>query len=127
MALSLTERIGRVVRLVVTVGVLALVLGGMAASPAAANQRGDAVTDANDFVSGCLSNGGHPDAVASRDSYISLLCFHDNGSVQSCDWLESHDWTRECYFTHPEVRSPDGDGRSVDIGDEITQGQATGR
>ncbi len=91
MALSLTAWIGRVVRQVVTVGVLALVLGGMAASPAAANQRGDAVTAANDFITGCGANDGHPDAVASRDGYISVICFHDNGSIQSCDWLESHD------------------------------------
>jgi hypothetical protein len=127
MSLSYPERIGPVVRQAVMVGVLALVLGGMAASPAAANQRGDAVTDANDFISGCLSNGGTPDAVASNDRYISVLCFHENGSIQSCDWLESHNWSRDCFFTHSEVRSPDGDGRSVDIGDEIKEGQASGR
>ena len=127
MAFSSMAWIGRVVRQVVTVGLLTLVFGGMAASPAAANQRGDAVTAANDFIYGCVANGGNPDVVLSKDHYLSVTCFHENGSNQSCDWLESHDWERECWWTHPEVRSPDGDGRGVEIGDTIYQADAAGR
>jgi hypothetical protein len=124
MARSFTERIGRVVRLVVTVGVLALVLGAMVASPAAANQRGDAVTAANDFIYGCVANGGDPFAEVSTEGYIGISCRHENDRIQSCEWDASNEWNTKCWFS---VRSPDGDGRSLDIGDEITQGQAAGR
>jgi hypothetical protein len=117
---------GRVVRQVVTVGLLTLVFGAVAASPAAANQRGDAVTAANDFISGCVANGGDPDGTFSRDNYISVTCLHDNGSFQTCDWLESHEWERECWWTHPEVRSPDA-ATGVEIGDTIYQAHAAGR
>jgi hypothetical protein len=115
----------RIVRQVVTVGVLALVLGAMAASPAAANQRGDAVTAANDFIYGCTANGGDPDGAFARDHYISVTCLHENGSYQTCDWLESHAWEKECWWTHPEVRSPD-DGLGVEIGDTIYQAHTAG-
>jgi hypothetical protein len=108
----------------VTVGVLALVLGAMAASPAAANQRGDAVTAANDFIYGCMYNGGDIAGVGSKEESIVVVCLHEGGRTQQCQWDAAHGWERTCWW---EVRSPDKDGLGVEIGDEITQGQAAGR
>jgi hypothetical protein len=111
----------------VTVGVLALVLGGMAASPAAANQRGDAVTAANDFIYGCTANGGDINGVGSKEAFIVVVCLHENGSTQHCQWDATNGWKRTCWWDYPEVRSPDGGGPGVEIGDTIYQVHAAGR
>ena len=126
MAFSSMAWIGRVVRQVVTVGLLTLVIGAMAASPAAANQRGDAVTAANDFIYGCTANGGDIGGVGSKEEFIVVVCMHENGSSQQCSWDATNDWQRTCWWDYPEVRSPDGDGRSVEIGDTIYQAHAAG-
>ena len=127
MAFSSLGWIGRVVRQVVTVGLLILVLGAMVASPAAANQRGDAVTAANDFIYGCTYNGGDISGVGSKEESIVVVCLHENGSSQQCQWNATNGWERTCWWDHPEVRSPDGDGRGVEIGDTIYQTHAAGR
>jgi hypothetical protein len=117
----------RFVRHVVVVGLLTLVCGALAASPAAANQRGDAVNSANDFIYGCTANGGDIAGVGSKEEFVVVVCLHENGSSQQCSWDASNDWQRTCWWDHPELRSPDGDDHSVDIGDEIMQGQVAGR
>jgi hypothetical protein len=117
----------RFVRHVVVVGLLTLVCGALAASPAAANQRGDAVNSANDFIYGCTANGGDIAGVGSKEEFVVVVCLHENGSSQQCSWDASNDWERTCWWDHPELRSPDEDGRGVDTGDEIKQGQVVGR
>ena len=124
MALVLTAWIGRVVRRVVTVGVLALVLVGIVASPAAANQRGDAVTAANDFIYGCTYNGGDISGTASTKDSIVVVCFHETGRSQQCQWSAANGWQRKCWWYDSEVRSPDGAGRGVESGETIYQAHA---
>ncbi len=116
--------IGRVARQAMTVGVLALVLSTLAVSPAGANQRGDAVTAANDFIYGCTANGGDVVGVGSKVEFVVVVCLHENGSSQQCSWDASNDWERTCWWDHPELRSPDGDGPGVDPGDTINPGRA---
>src|SRR5688500_11641799 len=55
-------------------GSLALLLGGLAAAPAAAQTRDDAVTQANDLVSWCLLKGGDPDVWIDASGTVVAVC-----------------------------------------------------
>jgi hypothetical protein len=117
--------IGRVAWQAMTVGVLALVLSTLAVSPAAANQRGDAVNEANNYIFNCFRSGETPHGMGSNDKYISVHCQYGNGSIQNCEWSAANDWNVECWWSHPwGLRNPEGGGLGVDPGDTLNPGRA---
>jgi hypothetical protein len=100
-------------------------LGAVAAGPAAANQRGDAVTAANDFIHVCFAAGGTPMPIVSDAESIIVYCAYDNGSTKKCAYSAHNGWEEDCWWAHPWVPNPDN-GRGVDGGDQLTQGGAAG-
>lgn len=122
MAGSASARMGRIGRQIVAVMVLSLVLGGVATSPASANQRGPAVNEANNVISACFKADGNPWHVVAGDRHINVLCEYADGTL-NCHWWADDGWKPDCYWTpNPAVPNPDG-GASLDPGDAILQGR----
>lgn len=98
METSLAARVRRLFGLVVAAAALALLLGGLAADPAAAKTREEARTEANDFILACFGSGGEPGPWTSTVGVEKMVvaCAYDNGSVKVCEFLP----TTSCHFIY---------------------------
>lgn len=123
MAGSSSARMGRIGRQIVAVMVLSLILGGLATSPAAANQRGTAVNEANNVISACFKADGNPWGTWASDRYIGVICEYDDGTM-NCSWWADDGWEADCYWTpNSVVQNPDGRGPDADT---LHPGRASG-
>jgi hypothetical protein len=75
--------------------VLALLVLGLAATPAGARTRDDAVTQANDFIDKCFRLGGNPEVGPSIDGAIQVNCRFSNRTVV-CVWSAGLGWKLTC-------------------------------
>jgi putative hemolysin len=65
---------------------IAILLTGLAATPAGAQPRSVSVQKANDMVDLCFQRGGDPDVIMdSTGTSITVVCTMPNGDVMYCD------------------------------------------
>ena len=121
---SETVRVGPIVRHIVAVVVLTLVLGGLGANPVSANQRGNAVNEANSVITACFKSDGEILHTHSGDRSISVSCAYNDG-ILSCTWWADVAWYPDCYWIpNPITGSPDG-GAAVAGGSSNLPGRVT--
>lgn len=105
--------IGTLGRLMV-VAVVAVLIGGCLAAPAAARSRDDGTQDANDMIEGCVGMGGSPEVLEANEEFIEVACKFTDGSQLNCSWYVGNDWSTNCYLQSRTV--PGGSLLIVDPG-----------
>jgi hypothetical protein len=82
----------------VVLAVAALLLGGLAV-PARASPRSQGVSDANDYIFGCVQMGGDPVVVMdSTGENLTVLCRYSDGRVAVCQFLPVK---KDCQWVTP--------------------------
>jgi hypothetical protein len=85
-------------KLAVVLVATVLLLGGLAI-PAGATPRSEGVSKANDFVFGCIQQGGDPVVVMdSTGESLTVLCRWSDGTVSVCQFLPV---AKDCQWVHP--------------------------
>jgi len=85
-------------KLAMVLAVAVLLLGGVTTS-ALASPRSEGVSQANDFVFGCVSSGGDPVVIMdTTGENLTVLCRYSDGSVSVCQFLPV---VKSCQWVHP--------------------------
>ena len=123
MASSLTARVGRFIGVVAVAGVLALILGGLAAAPAEAKQQQQGhVSAANQYIWTCFQLGGDPSVYTGPDGTIYVSCHYPDGGTKICSFYAGGSF---CGWL--DVRVPvDPRGVNLSEGSELVLDRRTG-
>ena len=104
--MTMTAPTRRVVGQLIVVSALALILGGLVASPTAAQTRKQATHQANQESIDCFAEGGNPDANTYPSGTIETTCTFSDNSVQICTWEPQTGYRKDCHVD-PLIRPPD--------------------
>jgi hypothetical protein len=128
-ATGTAARAARLLGRVAAVGVLALLLVGLATAPAGAQTRQQAVDQANEMISECMQVDGEPSPTVFDDGSVFVSCKIGDGYA-NCYWDADKGFEEHCWGqATPETSDPRfggvvGGGTALD-GSHATTGGAT--
>jgi len=87
MKTTTAARVRRLIGRMAGVALVALILGGLAATPAGAETRKETAAKANDMIDRCFANGGDPEVIDAGKE-IKVEChYHDGSGTFYCSFL----------------------------------------